>query len=559
MNLAEFKQQNPAYAEVPDEQLAVALHRKFYSSVPFVDFARQVGFKGPDPTEGMSGVEKFTAAMGGAVRNMGRGVEQMYAQAADAVAPRAPTLSGLVTGQTPSRSAEVQKEITEARQRDKPLLESGAGVAGNIVGSALPFVATARVPGANTYTGAALGGAIAGAIQPTVEGESRLSNTAIGAALGGASQGVANAIGTAGRGVKSTLNPEERRLAQVAALEGIPLSATQQTGNRAMRTLDAAFENIPSTAGAQARQTGAQTDAFNRAVLSRAGIAGERATPDVLAAQRGALGSQFEQIAGRNSIDFNQGALTTELSQIVQDASRRLPPDTAKTVANTVDDILSQVNPQGALPGTNYQGWRSDLGKLSRGNDTQAHYFAEIKRALDRAFSAQVPAADAAAWQQASREYGNLKTISGAMGGAGVAPNAGNISPAQLAQALASSVGREGKALGRGDLNDLSRVGNTFLRQQVPDSGTARRLLAQGLLTGGAGYGVTQDPQQALMAGAAGMAAPALARSVMYSAPAQRAMTQGVPALAGAQRQALIQMLLKGGVGAAPALNAPAP
>jgi hypothetical protein len=529
VNLSEFKAANPAYAQIPDEKLAVALHRKYYSSVPFEQFAGKVGLKGPDPTEGMSGADKFLTSVGGAITNMGRGVGQMI---------------GTVS----------EQDAAEARKRDQPLMQSWQGVAGNIVGAALPFAATALIPGANTYTGAALTGAIAGAVQPTTEGESRLTNTAMGAGLGMASQGVANAIGRVGHGARNMLNPEEQRLAAVAAREGIPLSATQQTGSRTLRTLDAAFENIPSTSGAQARQAAGQTDAFNRAVLSRAGIAGERATPDVLAAQRGNLGQTFETIAGRNSIDFNP-AVTTQLTDIVTQASRRLPPDRAGAIANAVDDIMSQVN-QGRMLGTNYQGWRSELGRLARGNDTEAHYFGQLKRALDNAFTSQVSGADAEAWRTASRQYGNLKTISGAMGGAGVAPNAGNISPAQLSQALAASVGREGKALGRGDLNDLARVGNTFLRQQVPDSGTARRLLAQGLLTGGAGYGVTQDPQQALMAGAAGMAAPAAVRALLYSQPAQRAIAQGVPALN--NNQALIQALLRGGAAATPAaLNAP--
>lgn len=49
MNLTEFKQQNPAYADVPDQQLATALHKKFYSSIPFDEFASKIGLGQPDP------------------------------------------------------------------------------------------------------------------------------------------------------------------------------------------------------------------------------------------------------------------------------------------------------------------------------------------------------------------------------------------------------------------------------------------------------------------------------------------------------------------------------
>jgi len=39
MNIKEFKQQNPDYADVPDEQLAQALHKKNYSDISYEDFA----------------------------------------------------------------------------------------------------------------------------------------------------------------------------------------------------------------------------------------------------------------------------------------------------------------------------------------------------------------------------------------------------------------------------------------------------------------------------------------------------------------------------------------
>jgi hypothetical protein len=42
--LAEFREKNPAYKDVPDENLAPALHRKFYSHIPQDEFYRQIGF-----------------------------------------------------------------------------------------------------------------------------------------------------------------------------------------------------------------------------------------------------------------------------------------------------------------------------------------------------------------------------------------------------------------------------------------------------------------------------------------------------------------------------------
>lgn len=473
----------------------------------------QVEVNGPqDPTAGMSGTDKFLAGAGKAFVDLGRGVGQL-------------------TGQV-SRD-----DIKESRRLDAPLMNTGAGMAGNIAGNIAALVPTAAIPGVNTVGGAAALGAATGLIAPSESTGETVMNVGGGALMSGGAQKLANALTNP---VKSSLSPEQIRLATVAQNEGIPLSASQQTGNKVLRALDAAFENIPSTAGAQAAQQADQTAAFTAAALKRAGIQGNSATPDVLLAQKKALGKTFEDIAGRNVLKLDQTVIN-DITDVVNNASRRLTPDQAGTVARTVDDILSQVNANGAIAGTQYQGWRSELGRLARGNDAQAHFFGQLKKALDKGFSSQISGADDAAWKAASREYGNLKTVTDAMGGQGINPASGNVQPAQLARALSNSVGREGKALGRGDLNDVVRVGSTFLSDKVPDSGTAQRLMAQALLTGGGAYAVTQDPKDALIYGATSLAAPAALRKALYSRAGQQALTQGLirnPALVNALKAA---------------------
>lgn len=62
-----------------------------------------------DPTDGMSGLDKFRAGMGKAFVDTGRGIGQLF---------------GLVD----------QKDIDEAAKRDSYLMDTGAGIAGNIAG-----------------------------------------------------------------------------------------------------------------------------------------------------------------------------------------------------------------------------------------------------------------------------------------------------------------------------------------------------------------------------------------------------------------------------------------
>lgn len=502
------------YADVSDGELVRGLHNKFYSDIPYEDFLKKIDFRQEvNPTEGMSGLDKARAGAGKAFVDISRGVRQ-------------------ITGNAD------QAEIDEAKRMDAPLMKTGAGVAGNIGAGMAMFLPTMAIPGANTVTGAALIGGAANAIQPVATGESRLWNTGVGAASGAAGQILGNAVGRLAQPVTSRLSPEEQALAAAAARNKIPLSPGQATGSKPLQITETVLENLPFTSGAQIAQKQGQASAFNRAVLAKAGIDADSATAATLAAQKQALGQTFEDIAGRNAIDFNAkvGGQTVvdKLSDIAGTASRRLTPDKAKVVQATVDDILSQVDSKGLMAGTNYQGWRSELRTLGQGTDYEAQVFTKIKKALDEAFSAGVSGADATAWKKASREYANLKTILDAMGGAGAETKIGNIPPAQLERALTNAMGREGKALGRGDLNELVGIGRRFVSEKIPDSASAQRALYQSLITGGVGsglgagtaYATGHDPVEGALLGAGatgvGLALPKLVQ-VLTQSPAARA------------------------------------
>lgn len=103
-----------------------------------------------------------------------------------------------------------QAAIDESRALDTPLMETGAGKLGNVAGNVAALAPTLLVPGANTYTGAALIGAGSGLLQPTTrqEGiEGRLSNAAMGAMAGAGGQFAGNAIASGIRGGKALIDP----------------------------------------------------------------------------------------------------------------------------------------------------------------------------------------------------------------------------------------------------------------------------------------------------------------------------------------------------------------
>lgn len=470
--------------------------------------------------------------------------------------------------------AAVQKEIDDSRKRDAPLMSTGAGLVGNIAGN----IAMTAVPGmglsklgavanmprlaavgqaltapASYRSAAAVGAGMAG-LMPTATGESRLANAGLGALGGAAGKFVGDElVGRIFRPSHTDLPAARQALVDAAQQEGIPLTAGQRTGSPALGYIESALEAIPSTSGAQGAINQAQREAYTRAVLRHAGIDSAEASPQVLGAQKSALGQTFEDIASRNGIDFNQGAVTNSLSDAANEASRRLPGSNASTITNTVDDILADVGPDGVMPGAKYQGWREKLRTLSKGNDTTAHYFGQVKKALDDAFNGQISGEDAAAWKDASLKYANLKTTLQAMGGAGEQAALNQVPPAQLAAALRNAMGKEGRALGRGDLDELARIGTSLLKPQ-PNAGTAQRQLAQTLITGGGPaaltYLATQDPKKAAEAAAIGaggsMALPKLIQSLMMSRTGQAYLGSNITKNATPEVQALINALRQG-------------
>lgn len=207
--------------------------------LPFRPFGIDTGLTMPQ------GVSRFAAGAGKAMTDIARGAGQMV---------------GLVS----------EDDIEEARQRDKPLMNTGAGVAGNVAGNLAVALPTAFIPGANTVTGGAAIGATMGALQPVGRDESRLTNTVTGGVAGGvipaAVQGfkaakaaiydpLANQNRIIGGALKRSVGESEAqqvasalRSGNGAATPGVKLSAGTQSGNEGLAALEDSIGNqIPNS------------------------------------------------------------------------------------------------------------------------------------------------------------------------------------------------------------------------------------------------------------------------------------------------------------------------
>src|SRR5690606_8968301 len=123
--------------------------------------------------------------------------------------------------------------IARARELDAPLMNTTAGKIGNFAGQVAGTVPAMLIPGVNTYAGAAAFGAGAGALQPTVAGESRALNAGVGALGGLAGQKLGNVIGkTVSKKVASNALLKSQNATKDATVE-----ASIQSGYKLPRSL----------------------------------------------------------------------------------------------------------------------------------------------------------------------------------------------------------------------------------------------------------------------------------------------------------------------------------
>jgi hypothetical protein len=442
-----------------------------------------------------------------------------------------------------------QAAIDERARLDKPLMQTGGGLTGNVVGQigqmAIPGAALGKL-GLAAKTAGTLGkvaasaagaGAFAG-LQPVTTGGSRAENTVKGAALGAVGQGVASGLGRLAKGGKDSLEPAVRELALKAESYGIPVSLAQLSNSRFVRGLKSVVDKLPFSGSAKLND--AQQRAFNRAVGRTFGADSDRITTDVAAAAKKRLGNEFTALSARSSVKFDTGLLD-DLAKIQDDAAKTGTADNARAVSNVVDELLDK-SKNGVIPGPAYRQMDSRIGKLIKTttDGDKRHYLGQVRDAVRDAMERSVPASEAKAWKAARGKYRNMKTVEDLMEKA----VDGNLSPALLLQVVRSA-NKDLAYGGGGELADLARIGQRFLKDPIPNSGTPERLMALGGL-GGVGM-IEPTALATMLATGRGVGSalntPASGRYMLQGSPALGRLTQGaqplpylLPAIANAQQ-----------------------
>lgn len=477
---------------------------------------------GMDPTEGMSGFERFAAGAGKSVVDTGRGLLQIGAAAADQI-------PGVDLG---GYRQDLRQRVAESRELDAPLMATGAGLAGNITGQiaqmAVPVggagaAAVGTLGRAAPYAAAATRAGAFSGVQPMAEGESRAVAAAQGAALGAAGQGVASGLGAVATRAREALTPVVRESIDAARAAGIPLHLSQVTDSRFLKGMTSVLNNLPFTGAA--RRSRQQQEAFNRAVSRTFGEDAPQITDDVLGAARQRLGQVYDNVFARNEVTLTPADIR-RMASIESAAMRDLTADNAQVVRNQLQRILDDFQ-SGAVDGRKYQDLRGALAGLVDGSSTGKAIRA-LREALDDAAFRSVGREDAALLREANSMWANMRTAQDVL--KQVSGASGDVRPASLWPAV-----RKGSTQ---EMRDLARMGQTVLKDPIPNSGTPERQMIMNLLgLGGAGYVAASDQMNPLLRLAA---TGILAGRVANSPGAARLLGQGAPAnaLAGLARPA---------------------
>lgn len=357
------------------------------------------------------------------------------------------------------------------------LLPEATGFFGN-VGNA---VSKAGLSGATGVASGVLYGA--GTADPGQMLENAKKNAITNGVIGALIPGATSALGAVKNSVLPLANDIIKPLAQKALDYGIPLSRTQIGDSAAAKTIASASGKIPLSGAAGFQKT--QQTAFNKQVLDTIGVNATKATPDVIKSAYTKISNQFDSALKGQEVTINDD-MVNQLASIDKKAFDELTPDNYGIVKKQIDRFFSLLSEDGTMQGEKLGNLRSDLAAQSRGGGSEKRYIGQLKNFVQDVSVAGAPDRKAAL-QDAIEKFRNYQVVKPLLNKA----VSGDISPSLLLGRVSSNFGDFAQG-GGGKLGDLARIGQAFLKDPIPDSGTAQRALVYKAIGGlgalGGGY-----------------------------------------------------------------------
>jgi hypothetical protein len=370
-----------------------------------------------------------------------------------------------------------------------------ARLGGNVAMTAPMAMAT---PAATTLPGAigvgALSGAATGAMQPVLDqnywGE-KAQQAGIGALTGGATGSIMHGIGR-------MLAPQTDPAVKMLMDEGVTPTPGQIMGGAA-KSMEEKARSLPligeKIAGAQTRGI----EDFNRAAVTRVLAPLGQSLPEDMPVGRDAL--RFAKDAVSSAYDNALTGLKVGVDQQfgtdvngLRSLAQNMVPERADQFDKILNNEVLRHFSNGQISGETMKKIESTLGslagKLKAGGNQDASMVGDAVLQLqqnlrDLVMRSNPQAADSL--RSANQAFANLARVQTAGGGQGA--EGGLFTPRQLSAAVRAgdrTVRKNAYGMGDALMQDLTDAGRSVLSPNVPDSGTAGRLMPW--LTGG-GFG----------------------------------------------------------------------
>jgi hypothetical protein len=293
-SIQEIRKKYPQYKDMSDQQLASALHKKYYSDIPENDFYQKVGIKNNAPTEPKKAdslLDKLDAAAimaGKGILDVGRGAKQLALEANEKTGGKlAKLLPGytkdlykLATGGETAKSYrdKINREVSLVEDlpqvKENPLSAKAGEIAGGVLATlpagaaSLPLAAgkTALQQAGKVIGTGAIQGGLAGGLMYDPEGglAGHAQNAALGSAIGGALP--ASFLG-AQRIIKGKGAPDiiakTQELGQLSKEHGIDLTVPELRGSVGGKYVESLLEKVPGSGYIGMRE--AQSEQFKNA------------------------------------------------------------------------------------------------------------------------------------------------------------------------------------------------------------------------------------------------------------------------------------------------------
>ena len=259
-----------------------------------------------------------------------------------------------------------------------------------------------------------------------------------------------------------------------------------------------------------------QLEQFTSAALKSAGVDAPKATKDVMREGYERLSASFNDVAARSKIEITPDfadAFRAPVDDYIN--SLQLGAGVPRNVQDLIDNFVALQASGRMITGDEYQSITSALRKMRSRPDPNLKMLANeldgvMQDALGASLAAKGDTKILADWQKARTQYRNLDTIARSVDANGL------VRPSTLLNKSKSKSGYKNVATGRDELGELAKEAQDI--KALPQSGTAPRTIAEGLMAGaapasaafGTALGAGGDLTQAITAGGAGATIGAL-------------------------------------------------